>query len=250
MSKTPNDLGAPTESRPRRKTNDSALLREGETSFRNSQLVDIGLLQRSDRSASAWRRLCFALLGIMLLIVIIALILATKDHVEGLVYRENVATGDLALVGMTSKNALPTDASVKHALVFWIQAVRDIPPGRDKALVNRNAQLALYMIDRGSPAYDAYRTFIHDDNPLDLAKKGYSRTVLDVEVDKLTDLTYRIAWHESLQSGGQGTPTTSAYSGTVTLAAAPRVPSDELVGQYNPAGIYIQDYDMRWSVLR
>ncbi len=250
MGKTPNELRAPTERRPQRKANDSDLMREGDSSFRNAQLVDIGLLQRSERTSSAWRRFAFAELGIMLLVVIIALTLATKDHVEGLVYRENVATGDLALVGMTSKNELPTDASVKHALVFWIQAVRDIPPGHDKALVNRNAQLALFMIDRGSPAYDSYRTFIHDDNPLDLAKKGYSRTVLDVEVDKLTDLTYRLAWHESLQSGGRGVPTTSAYSGTVTLAASPRVPSDQLVGEYNPAGIYIQNYDMRWSVLR
>lgn len=225
-------------------------MREGESSYRNAQLVDIGLLQRSERNASSWRRFAFGLIGILLIVVVIALVLATKDHVEGVVYRENVATGDLALVGMTSKNQTPTDASIKHALTLWIQVVRDIPPGNDRQLVNRNAQAALYMIDRGSPAYDAYRTFIHDDNPLDLAKKGYARTVLDVEVDKLTDLTYRIAWHESLVSGKNGTPTTSTYSGTVTLAAAPRVPSDQLVGQYNPAGVFIQDFDMRWSVLR
>jgi type IV secretory pathway TrbF-like protein len=215
----------------------------------NSQLVDIGLLQRSERNGSAWRRATFAVAGILLLTVVVCLILATKDHVEGLVYREDVS-GDLALVGMTSKNQVPAEKAVVHQLTLWIQAVRDIPPGNDRLLVNRNAQTALYMIARQSPAFEAYREFIHDDNPLELAKKGYTRTVQDVEIDKLTDLTYRISWHEALQSGQQGTPTTATYNGTVTLAALPRVPSDPLIGQYNPAGIYIQNYDMRWSVLK
>jgi type IV secretory pathway TrbF-like protein len=224
-------------------------MRDGASSYVNTQLVDIGLLSRETRTSTAWRRAFFAVTGILLLAVVVSLILATKDHVEGLVYRED-ASGDLALVGMTSKNQIPVERATVHQLTLWIQAVRDIPPGNDRMLVNRNAQIALYMISRNSPAYDAYKQFIHDDNPLDLAKKGYLRTVEDVEVDKLTDLTYRISWHEALQNGSQGMPTTSTYNGTVTLAALPRVPSDALIGQYNPAGLYIQDYDMRWSVLR
>ena len=133
---------------------------------------------------------------------------------------------------------------------MWLEAVRDIP-GTDDDLINRNAQTVLYMTSADSPAYTSYRNFIVVDNPKRLAKRGYRRTVSDVEVNKLADLTYRLAWHERLRTGDDDTRgAVETYSGTVYLAQPPLVPNDPLVGQYNPAGVYIKDYDMNWGILK
>jgi hypothetical protein len=30
----------------------------------------------------------------------------------------------------------------------------------------------------------------------------------------------------------------------------PTVPNDPVIGQYNPAGLFIKDFDMNWSILK
>ncbi len=220
----------------------------GESPYTDARLIDIGLLEREQRHAASWRRAFFATIALCFVAMVIALFLATKDHTEAVVYKED-ASGDIALVGLSSHARLASDAAVKHQLTVWLQAVRDIP-GADDDLVNRNAQTALYMTASNSPAYTAYRNFILADNPKKLAKRGYRRTVSDVDVSRLADLTYRLSWRERLQLNGQNVPQSQANTGTVYLGGPPTVPSDPVVGQYNPAGVYIKDFDMNWSILK
>ncbi len=223
----------------------------GESPYLDARLIDMGLLEREQRHATSWRRAFFATLGLCFVTLVIALFLATKDHTEAVVYKED-ANGDMALIGLSSHARIPSEPAVRHQLVVWLEAVRDIP-GADDDLINRNAQTALYMTTADSPAYNAYRTFIYADNPKVLSAHGYRRTVVDVDVSRLADLTYRLTWHERLRQGGSnpdGLPQGNTYTGTVYLAAPPEAPSDPLVGQFNPAGVYIKDFDMNWSVLK
>ena len=221
----------------------------GENPYTDARIIDIGLLEREQRHATSWRRAFFASIVLGFLVVVAVLVLATKDHTEAVVYKED-ASGDIALIGLSSHNRAPTEPALKHQLTVWLEAVRDIP-GTDDDLVNRNAQTVLYMTSAGSPAYTAYRNFIVLDNPKKLAKRGYRRTVSDVEVNKLADLTYRLAWHERLRTGDDDVRgSIETYSGTVYLAQPPQVPNDPLVGQFNPAGVYIKDYDMNWGILK
>jgi type IV secretory pathway TrbF-like protein len=214
--------------------------------YHDAQLIDIGLLERAERNVTSWRRAFFCSCIALMVALTISAVLATKDHIEALVYKEDAA-GDIALMGATSANHAPSNAAVVHQLTQWIQDVRDIPDDAD--LVDRNATSVLSMTAANSPALDAYREFILTDNPKKLAKEGYRRSVGSVEVDQLTQNTYRIAWVENLSRDGSGKRKNS-YSGAVTLAQDPQVPSDPLVGQDNPAGVLIESYEMRWSVLR
>ena len=220
----------------------------GDSPYTDARLIDIALLDREQRHATSWRRAFFASVAFGFVILVLALVLATKDHTEAVVYKED-ASGDIALIGLSSHNNTPTDLALKHQLTVWIQSVRDIP-GSDDDLINRNAQTVLYMTDANSPAYTKYRQFIVDDNPKTLAARGYRRTVSSVDIARLADLTYRIAWQEKLVSGTGQLGQTSTFSGTVYLAQPPTVPSDPVVGQYNPAGVLIKDFDMNWSVLK
>ena len=215
--------------------------------YADARVIDIGLLEREQRHAASWRRAFFGAVAIAFIALVTSLVLATKDHTEAVVYKED-ASGDIALIGLSSHARVPSDQAVKHQLTVWLDAVRDIP-GADDDLINRNAQTVLYMTASDSPALTAYRNFIVADNPKKLAAQGVRRTVGDVDVSKLADLTYRLAWREKLRMGG-GKSQDQTFTGTVYLIGDPAVPSDPVIGQYNPAGLYIKDFDMNWSILK
>lgn len=216
--------------------------------YTDARLIDIGLLEREQRHATSWRRAFFGAIALAFVGLVLALVLATKDHTEAVVYKED-ASGDIALIGLSSHERTPTELAVKHQLTVWLQAVRDIP-GADDDLINRNAQTVLYSTASGSPAYTAYRNFILADNPKKLAVQGIRRTVEDVDVSKLADLTYRLSWREQLRMSSDAPAQMQTFSGTVYLTGTPTVPSDPIIGQYNPVGLYIKDFDMNWSVLK
>jgi type IV secretory pathway TrbF-like protein len=223
----------------------------GVPSHFNDQLIDIGILQRVLRSEAAWRRAFTIMAFFGLLMGAGFLVEATKSHTEAVVYKEDVS-GDIALIGLTSKNQDPSEPAIVNALRIFISAYRAIPPGdghNNKDVIELNAKQVEVMTDHDSPADVTYRAFLHDDNPIDLSKKGYARTVTDVEVDKIADLRYRISWRESLRNGTNSQPKTTSYAGDVQLAAAPKVPSDWRLGQINPTGLYVYDTDLRASVL-
>ncbi len=216
--------------------------------YMDARVIDIGLLEREQRHATSWRRAFFGMVAIAFAGLVLALILATKDHTEAVVYKED-SSGDIALIGLSSHARIPSEEAVKHQLTVWLQAVRDIPGASDD-LINRNAQTVLYMTAAGSPAYTAYRQFILDDNPKKLAVQGVRRTVAEVDISKLADLTYRLSWHERLRMSADASVQVQTYSGTVYLASAPVVPNDPVIGQYNPVGLYIKDFDMQWGILK
>lgn len=215
--------------------------------YTDARVIDIGLLEREQRHATSWRRAFFGAVAIAFLGLVLALVLATKDHTEAVVYKED-SSGDIALIGLSSHARIASEQAIKHQLTVWLDAVRDIPGSNDD-LINRNAQTVLYMTQSGSPAYTAYRNYILSSNPKKLATQGVRRTVTDVDVSRLADLTYRLAWHERIQRGS-GSATTETYSGTVYLVGTPVVPNDPVIGQVNPVGLYIKDFDMNWSILK
>lgn len=220
----------------------------GDNPYTDARLIDLGLLEREQRHATSWRRAFFGMVMLCFASIVVALVLATKDHTEAVVYKED-ASGDIALIGLSSHTRQASESAIKHQLTVWVQSVRDIP-GTDDDLINRNAQTVLYMTLSSSPAYTAYRNFILASNPKHLAQRGWRRTVTDVDVSRLADLTYRIAWHEKLRSNASSPPEIQTFSGTVYLANNPLVPNDPVIGQSNPAGVYIKDFDMNWSILK
>ena len=220
----------------------------GNNPYTDARVIDIGLLEREQRHATSWRRAFFGAVAIAFIGLVLALVLATKDHTEAVVYKED-SSGDIALIGLSSHARIPTEEAVKHQLTVWLDAVRDIPGASDD-LINRNAQTVLYMTAADSPAYAAYRSFILADNPKKLAEQGVRRTVTDVDVSKLADLTYRLAWHERLRMNANGSVQLQTFNGTVYLVGDPTVPNDPVIGQVNPVGLYIKDFDMNWSILK
>ena len=139
------------------------------------------------------------------------------------------------------------DESVKHQLALWLTYIRGIP-GDNADLVNANVNKMFTMIQKDSQATVAARDYLTTQNPLTFAKAGITRTIIKVEVSKVGDLAYRIAWQERTSKRGSPDPY-QAFSGTVQLAQPPAVPADPVIGQENPAGIYIKSYDLPWSTL-
>lgn len=209
--------------------------------------VEYSLLDAANRMGQAWRRATFVAATIALLALLLATVLATKDHTEAFIYKEDLS-GDIALIGAAGAHNTPTDLSVKHQLTLWLQAIRGIP-GDDDELANQAAQTVLQMTARGSVAEAAYRALVIAQNPLTLGKSGYKRTIVHVEVTKLSTLTYRLAWQELLRKATD-TPVSYSFAGSVTLAALPKTPDDPIIGQSNPAGIFVSSYDMAWNSIQ
>ncbi|HEV3156507.1 MAG TPA: type IV secretion system protein [Candidatus Baltobacteraceae bacterium] len=214
--------------------------------YLDAQLVDIGLLERAERNVSSWRRAFFGAAAVVLMTMVLSLILATKSHVEALIYSPD-KNGALMLVGLSARSLSPSQMAVNHQLQLWLEAVRDIPG--DTELIQRNANIALAMTGRNTQAFNDYRNFVIKENPITASRHGIRRLVEKVEVDQLTPLTYRLAWTESLRPSPDAEPIMSSYNGTVTLAGPPQVPTNADIGQLNPAGVYLDSFNMRWSLL-
>lgn len=218
--------------------------------YTDARVVDVSDLAREIRHGTGWRRGFFGSIGVIFGLIVILVILASKDHTEGVLYKED-RSGDIALVGMMAHERTPTPLAVKNELTSWITAVRDVET-KNAGAANDNASLVLAMIATGTPAEAAYRAFLVAQSPVRLANAGWHRRVPvgDVEVDRIGDsgLTYRIAWKEYEGQGNADLPSDlHQYSGTVTLAQPPEVPNDPGLGQYNPAGVYISSFDFNWG---
>jgi type IV secretory pathway TrbF-like protein len=211
---------------------------ESRDPYRDAQLIDIGIVEEAYRQRDSARRINVVLLLIALLSLLVAVILAGKDHTEALVYRDDAA-GNIMLMGYAGSDRTPTALAVQNALVHWIQDVRDIPAS-DAELAGRNKNDALLMVARGSDADTRLHGYFAAFDPATLGTSIH-RTVTRVHVDRRTDITYDLTWSEQTSVSG-GAPGTNTYQGNVTLAAPPAAPTDPLLGQSNPAGVFISTY--------
>src|ERR1700678_1581429 len=80
--------------------------------YTNAQLVDIGTLERAYRETDSARRQTTISWSIAILCLLIAAVLAMKDHTEALVYREN-GSGQIILMGYAGMNRTPTTLTVQ-----------------------------------------------------------------------------------------------------------------------------------------
>lgn len=213
----------------------------------DGDLVEYSLLDNERRTAQSWRRAFFSSMLVIVGMLSLVFFLTTRDHsTPPMLYKED-ASGDIALIGAAGSNLHPADLSVKHQLALWLTYIRGIP-GDNADLVNANVNKMFTMIQKDSQATVAARDYLTTQNPLTFAKAGITRTIIKVEVSKVGDLAYRIAWQERTSKRGSPDPY-QAFSGTVQLAQPPAVPADPVIGQENPAGIYIKSYDLPWSTL-
>ena len=206
--------------------------------YRDAQLIDIGIAERAYRERDTARRYNVISSAVAVLALLVAAILAGKDHTEALVYRDD-GQGAMRLLGYAGTNSAPSAPAVQHALSRWLQNVRDIP-AMDPTLAARNHNDALIMVARGSDAdtrLHAYFTV----NDAAIAAKSMQRTVTRAHVDRRTDITYDATWTEQTTVSG-GATSVNTYQGTITLAAPPAAPTDPLLGESNPAGVFITTY--------
>jgi type IV secretory pathway TrbF-like protein len=213
--------------------------------------VEYDLLIRSERNGAAWRRAFWIMTLFAVFGLLYGLYALSRVHPEAIVYHED-KSGDLALMGRTSDNQTPALPTVKKQLGEYIAAWRMIP-GDDPDLAQQNASTVASMTMRGSESWAHYSDFVDPkkahQNPLDLGKRGYRRTVAQpVEVNRLTDVTYRLAWKEQVRQG-DGAVRVDSFAGTVQLAQPPRAPNDPLVGALNPAGIFVVKDDLPMSLI-
>lgn len=212
----------------------------------DGDLVEWSIYERATREGTSWRRAFFSATLVIAVLLLLVLVLILKSHTEAWLYVQR-QDGEIIQLGTTAANNRPAPAAVKHQLSVWISDVRTIAPG-DPDLNNRNASDAFYMVARDSAAFADLTAYLRAQNPLDLAKRGYARTVETVDVSQLTPLSFRIAWTERLRQQN-GEATTSAWTTTVTLGRPPQVPDDPIIGGKNPAGAFIASYDAKWGVL-
>lgn len=216
------------------------------TSAIDASTVEFSLLDAANRSAQSWRRAFWFALLLAVAAFGLALVLATKSHTEGVIYKEDAA-GDIALIGLSATNGRASDLTLKKEFASWLTYVRTI--SNDQDLADFDADRALAMTAPDSQANTDLHTFYRTQNPKHLARTGFTRTVTDVEVSFLTASTIHLAWKETLRNN-DGSPRYNTYSGTVYLAQAPHVPDNPQLGKKNPAGIFIAKYDLPWGTLQ
>ena len=210
--------------------------------YTDAQLVDVGIAERAFRTIAFQRRIIVLEAFVVVLALLVSTVLASKDHTSALVYREDGSAGRMQLMGYAGVNRTPTELSVENQLIQWIQDVRDVP-GNDVQLATRNKNAALLMISRGSLAESQLNANFQANDPAKLSKTQ-TRTVTHAQINKLSDLTYQIVWTEqSTDQSGNGAA--ANYQGTVTLAQAPAAPADTVLGQVNPAGVFIANYSLK-----
>lgn len=209
-----------------------------------AQRRDLSETERAIRNETWWRRISFTLAVLFLLSLVDNGILASRSHVDALVY-DRTASG-LVETGLASHDNTPTTDDVKNAIATWIMAMRDIPS--DPTMVDRNAQVILAMTQANSQAFKQFQVLFGVlANPKELSKRGYVRTVqLPVSVTADTSLTFHVVFTE-VTTYRDGTPQTATWQGSVTLAQPPKIPTNPQVGLLNPAGIIIRDFDIPWT---
>ena len=211
---------------------------EAQDEYRNAQTVDQGIAERAYRDIDFLRRYIAITSAVAILALLTVAILAAKDHTEVLVYRDD-GNGTMTLMGYAGINRTPSAPAVQHAISRWLQNVRDLP-AMDPTLAARNHNDALIMVARGSDADTRLHAYFTVSDAA-IAAKSMQRTVTRTHVDKRTDITYDVAWTEQTTVTG-GATTSNAYQGSVTLAAPPAAPTDPLLGESNPAGVFIATY--------
>ena len=209
--------------------------------YRAAQLADFSDVARAWAMVDSGRREKAALICALVLALVADVVLAGKSQHDVVVYRES--PHGVALMSEGVQTRTPLESSVEHQLGLWLADVRDVP-GTDDALAQRNAHNALVMTAKESPAdRDIVALFRSDQNPSALGAK-MTRTVVGFVASPVVGThTYVLGWNELVEPRG-GSPQSWSCSGSVAIAT-PEIPSDVVVGAIDPAGVYVEAYQLQ-----
>lgn len=210
----------------------------------DQRIVDFGEVERAERHALAWRRATFASIALIFILGAMLALLSASQRTTVLVYAAD-KHGGLSYLGEAGQEQPPSLYGVEKDLSTWVSDFRSIPD-HDPVLAQQNANVVFAMLAQGSSAANDALTFYKTYSPVNLnSKLGIHRSVSDVVVSQLTELSYSLTWTENFYSNDQ--LTTQHASATVTLAQPPGPPRDPTVAQINPNGILIRNYQGHWT---
>jgi type IV secretory pathway TrbF-like protein len=212
-----------------------------EDAYAAAQFRDVDESQRDRKAATSWRRLAS---GLVLGYVVLGgalWSLATRPPTAAVVYRET--SRGLSYEGEAQQNLAPDELAIEAQLGAYVKAYRDVP-GPDYALINRDVDLVLQTTADDPQAHvharaDALAYFNAAETNPKILGNDETRTVLDPVIASPipTTNTWMLTWAE--ETDKNGVKSRKLYSGSVTIAPNPHIPTDRQKAALNPAGILI-----------
>jgi type IV secretory pathway TrbF-like protein len=221
--------------------------RDRSKNYVESQRADLGLVDEATRQKNSERRDKRVLFVIIAILLLINLILATKDHTDSLVYRES-PNGVLTYMGKPTHDLAPDDAIVNAQLARWIQLKQEVHEPTDAQRIASDRDALYAMTQSGSQAasdLDAARAA----NPPEQLGRYIRRNDKVTYVDKVpgTQRSYEADVEETTTTisgpGAGGAPNVAHYHWTFTIAK-PRLATSEATALSNGAGVYVTEFHM------
>lgn len=210
-----------------------------ETPYRRAQQEWDARMGSAVLSARTWRRLAFACLAIMAVLVggltIVALQQRTFVHVV-----EVDPQGQVLNVRAADGRWSPSETQTAYHVARFVRLVRSLPTD---GVVLRENWLEAYRFLTPQAAAQLTEIARSDDPFLSLGRVG--RTVYVRSIIARSDNSWEVSWIERTTNGA-GSNDGEAYSGVFTVTTRPPRTADEVA--VNPLGLLISDFS--WSRVR
>ncbi len=210
-----------------------------ETPYRRAQQEWDARMGSAVLSARTWRRVAFACLALMAVLVagliIVALQQRTFVHVV-----EVDPQGQVLSVRAADGRWTPAEAQTAYHIGRFVRLVRSLPTD---GVVLRENWLEAYKFLTPQAAAQLTEIARQDDPFLSLGRVG--RTVYIRSIIARSDNSYEVSWIERSTNGG-GMNDGEAYSGVFTVTTRPPRTADDIAT--NPLGLLISDFS--WSRVR
>ncbi len=210
-----------------------------DTPYRRAQQEWDARMGSAVLSARTWRRVAFACLALMAVLIggltLVALQQRTFVHVV-----EVDPQGQVMNVRAASGRWRPNEAQTAYHLGRFVRLVRSLPTD---GVVLRENWLEAYHFVTPQAAAQLSEIAREDDPFLSLGRVG--RSVYIRSIIARSDRSYEVSWIER-STNGSGSNDGEAYSGVFTVTTRTPRTADEIA--VNPLGLLISDFS--WSRVR
>jgi type IV secretory pathway TrbF-like protein len=201
--------------------------------------------KRALDEASMWKAGCKVLGGCLVAstLTIGVLAHANSPRVVGWVADAN---GVQHYVGDAQGAVTASEATVDATIIVFVKDLRQVSGSSDYRFIDDNTGQAHRMCVTGSPAERDLLAYFKDHNPKTQART-LTRIVLDKNPSPIVQragdsLTWNITYSEQVKGNDGVLRPPMLYTGSVTLAHEPTLPTDRVEALENPGGLAIQSF--------
>lgn len=212
---------------------------EATTPYRRAQQEWDARMGSAVLSARTWRRVAFACLALLAVLILALTIVALQQRTFVHVVEVD-PQGQVLTVRAADGRWSPTEAQTAYHLGRFVRLVRSLPTD---GVVLRENWLEAYKFLTPQAAAQLTEIARQDDPFLSLGRVG--RTVYIRSIIARSDRSYEVSWIER-STNGSGMNDGEAYSGVFTVTTRPPRTADDIA--VNPLGLLISDFS--WSRVR